>query len=327
MRKISAIALLFFGIAALGGLGFLVLQVLPGLLAKDQTVFVASAVLILSVAAALFVLGVFLGHLYIRQEPAKRSLRTLSERMRSALDFERRERARLERELFEARHTIVLLKDDLHKATEAAEAGAAPPPPAPDTAVADAVAAELKNEVESLQARQERLMRDLVQRKERIADLLAELSVAQAAAEEARTEAQQLKSSQNTAPRPLELVISGSSLKGVLDGIVALEGVQMAIVADDYGLVVDAAGSGLSSDTLAALSTVMAQVGPRVHDIMPMGEVSMVGVGNDQGLVVETTYFQLFDTRCALTIARDKTHPYPEVAEKAIRAIRERLGG
>ena len=79
-------------------------------------------------------------------------------------------------------------------------------------------------------------------------------------------------------------------------------------------------------DTLAAISSLMAHIGPRVKDILPIGEVTTVVLGDDQGLVIENLYFDLAGTRCSLTIAREKGHAYPRLAETAAASIREHLG-
>jgi predicted regulator of Ras-like GTPase activity (Roadblock/LC7/MglB family) len=258
-----------------------------------------------AVAAALFVFGVFFGYLYSEAAHGYRIKRETLERFREALSFERQERLRLERELYEAKKLTVSLEDRLSRKMAASGAG--------EQMDESLLQAEIKDLVES----QAKLKTDLAKRKERIADLLAELSVAQ-------TEAERLKDSTEE-PR-LSTLLGGSSLRDVLDGIVALEGVRMALVADDFGLVVDSVGDGLPPDILAAISTLVAHIGPRVSDILPMGEVATISLGDDKGLVLDTRYFELFGARCALAIARDEAHSYPGLAEQAAQAIVARFG-
>jgi predicted regulator of Ras-like GTPase activity (Roadblock/LC7/MglB family) len=179
----------------------------------------------------------------------------------------------------------------------------------------------MKSEIADLTARHNRLHTDLSERKERIADLMAELSVAQSEAEMARSEAETLRASAGTSLLSTRFSFNGSSIKETLNDIVALEGVRMALVADDYGLVVEAVGEGLPSDTVATISNLVERLGPQVREILPMGEVSTVSLGDDQGLVLDTRYFDLFGVRCALAIARHEDFPYPGLAKKAIESI------
>ena len=72
---------------------------------------------------------------------------------------------------------------------------------------------------------------------------------------------------------------------------------------------------------LAALSSLIAGIGPQIQDFFAMGNVATVILGDDQGLVLETSYFQLFGVRCALTIVRDKSADYPELSDQTVEAI------
>jgi predicted regulator of Ras-like GTPase activity (Roadblock/LC7/MglB family) len=180
---------------------------------------------------------------------------------------------------------------------------------------------KMKSEIAELAERHSRLSSDLSKRKERIADLMAELSVAQSEAEQAKSEAETLRASVGTSQFSTRFSFDGASIKEILDDIVALEGIKMALIADDYGLVVEAVGEGLPSDTVAAISNLVERLGPQVREILPMGEVSTVSLGDDQGLVLDTRYFDLFGVRCALAIARYEDFPYPGLAKKAIESV------
>jgi len=277
-------------------------------------------ILAVAVAAALFVLGVFLGYPFGKaalQSPKQGA--TLA-RFREALEFERKERIRLERELCESREIAVSLEDRLRQQIEVTREQA-------DGKRGNPTAQEqerLKAEIADAKAREENVKKDLLKRKQRIADLMAELSVAQTEAEQARREVRQLKSSL-TAEYPASRSLKGTSVKEILEGLVALAGVQVALVADDFGLVVEAAGAGLSKEMLAALSSLVAELGPRAKDVLPIGEVATISLADDKGLVIDTRFFELSGARCALSIARDASYPYPGLLDRAAAAIAEKF--
>jgi predicted regulator of Ras-like GTPase activity (Roadblock/LC7/MglB family) len=185
---------------------------------------------------------------------------------------------------------------------------------------------QLKMDNLALAQQYESVCQNLMQRKDRIADLLADLSVAQADVEKARQELKQIK---KEAPSQHQDIMSifpeSASLKEMLEGVLELEGIQMVLIADDYGLLVESAGKGFPSETLAALSSLVARIGPQIQDFFSMGNVTTVVLGDDEGLVLETSYFELFDVRCALTIARDKSSQYPDLSEQTVSAIIERF--
>ncbi len=314
MKKITLLALFLLGIATYVGLSMLLQKAFPEHLEQGPIIIVA--VLVVAVSAALFVFGVFLGFLYGGSSRHRKMDIDTHNRFRGALEFERRERVRLERTLYEAKQVMINLEDRLtHQKTEMQDKAASL-----DTD-------KMKTEIEELTTRHDRVHQDLVRRKERVADLMAELSVAQTEAQEARDEAEQLKATIGT-PHPAGKVIppiESSSLKGVLEGLVALDGVSLALVADDYGLVVEAVGDGMPPETLAAMSSLVANLRPQVRDILPIGEVATISLGDDHGLVLDTRYFDLFGVRCALAVARDEDHPYPGLAQHAIDEIRVHL--
>ncbi|MCP4675800.1 MAG: hypothetical protein GY854_09905 [Deltaproteobacteria bacterium] len=318
MKGSSAIALILLGGATFVGVGVLFRKAGPSLFQEGPLLFFT--MLAMAVVAALFVFGVFLGFLYGKAAPSRKLDGSTLKRFRDALGFERRERTRLERALFEAKQMTVSLEDRLQK-----EAARAREQEASKEAVPSEEMVKLQEEISTLSSHQERLRSDLFKRKERVADLLAELSVSQTEAEAARKEADKLKESFEP-PHPATVLLpGGESIREVLEGMVALDGVQMALVADDYGLVVETAGDGLPSETLAAISALTAEIGPRLRDILPMSEITTVALGDDKGLVLETYYFELLETHCALAVARDEARPRPGLAEQAIQSITARL--
>lgn len=317
MNLSSIVALFVLGCAAFVGLGMLLRAAFPQFI--DQGIPILGLVTVLAVVLVLFVFGFFFGYFYCKTDLQWKADERVLRRFRDALDFERQERMRLERELLESKRRTVNLEDRLsregskYRETEAL------------TAAEREQREKMRVELETLMGRQENMREDLNKRKERIADLMAELSVAQSDAEAARSEARELKESL-TKPQPTfigDQQISGTTVKEVLEGVVKLEGIKMALVADDYGLVVDSVGDELPSETLAAISSLIASIGPRVREILPMGEVATVSLGDDEGLVLETRYFELFGTQCALSIARDDEHPYPGLTARLVDSIKE----
>jgi len=180
------------------------------------------------------------------------------------------------------------------------------------------------DEIERLAAECDRLRHELKSRRERMVDLQADLSVAESEAEQAKAEAEQLRELRRETAKPMER-LEGQSLHEVLETMVGLEGVTVALVADGEGLVVDSAGEVLQPDALAAVSGLVAELSPRVSDLLPIGEISQVALGDVQGKVMEVRYFPLFGESCALAIIRDETHPHPEMAKDAIEIIVSKL--
>jgi len=235
-----------------------------------------------------------------------------------ALETERKERIRLENDLHTAKQSIIELKNTISELKPKIEK------------INPEEAAEKEQqikEIESLRKMHEQLQHDLSLRKSRIADLLAEIAMAQTEAEQARAEVHELKSSMAEPQRlNLQLAKDDASLKDILLSVSALEGIQMALLADDYGMVVETAGKNkLPADKLAAVSSLLAQIGNNVEDIFSMGKVKTVSLGDESGFVLDNIYFDLFNLRCALTIARDANHSYPGLADQTIEAIIDRL--
>ncbi|MCP4198177.1 MAG: hypothetical protein GY762_13590 [Proteobacteria bacterium] len=311
MKKSSAMAFLVLGIAAFVGIIVLFYGALPGIVESGSIILVT--VLVIAVEAALFMLGVFVGRLYGRSSRSRKIIADMRDRFRGALNFERKERLRLERNLQEAKQTMISLEDRVGSHQNVTQK--------PIVRISKEETGQMKSEIVELTKRHDRMSSDLINRKERIADLMAELSVAQSEAEKAKSEAETLRASGGTSQLSTRFSFDGESIKEILDDIVALEGVKMALVADDYGLVVEAVGEGLPSDTVAAISNLVERLGPQVREILPMGEVTSVSLGDDQGLVLDTRYFDLFGVRCALAIARYEDFPYPGLAKKAIESV------
>ena len=114
---------------------------------------------------------------------------------------------------------------------------------------------------------------------------------------------------------PMEL--KGETMGHILDGIAALEGVKVALVADDHGMIVDCAGNGIPPEALAAVSAVIADIGTGIHDVLPMADLDSITIGDKAGLVLETRFFELLDSRCAFAVARDQAHSYPGLTRQA----------
>ena len=320
IKKSYATALFVFGIISIFGLGFLMYRVLDKITVQNSNILFLLVFLFIGVAAALFLLGIFLGYFYRKPEPQnKQPPRKHQSHYKKALKFERSEKSRLEQNLQEARQTIVGLKDRLarldreRKKKQQTEQK----PPEKDE--------HTLKELEDLKARQRQLENDLNRRKERIADLQAEIAMAQSENANAQAEIQKLRSSLEPQRMTLAIAKEDASLKDILSEVTALEGIYMAIIADDYGLVVETAGADFPAEKLAAVSSLLSQVGGNVDDIFSLGTLETITLADDKGFVLENFYFQLFDLRCALTLARDKEHTYPGLAEQTIEAIISRL--
>jgi hypothetical protein len=316
MKKSTIMSFIVLSVTTFVGLGLLFYQTLPVMISWESTLLIT--VLVVSVEAALFVLGIFVGYLYGRSVQSREDSADLGKRFRGALEFERRERVRLERNLYQAKEAMFKLKDRVAAQMARAAEGVA--------VVKGEEVDQMKNDLAEMSAIHGKLHSDLVRRKERVADLMADVSVAQAEALEAKDEANRLKASLSSGSTSVDLSkVDGASIKEVLEGIVVLQGVQMALVADDYGLVVEAVGDGMPKETVAAISGLIEHLGPQVKDILPMGDVASISLGDDQGLVLDTRYFDLFGVRCALALVRDEAYPYPGLAKKAIQSVVESM--
>ena len=316
MKKSYARALLFTGILSVFGLGFLMYRVLDKITVQDPNVLFLLMFLFVGVSAALFLLGIFLGYFYRSPNNGDQTSKKAKNQYRKALAFERSEKSRLEQNLHEAKKTIVGLKDKIANLDKERKS----PPKQTEP-----INPEKEKELEELRMRHDQLQEDLNRRKDRIADLQAEIALAQAETADARTEMQKLKQSMQKESQPLDIAKEEASLKAILDCVAKLDGVHMAIIADDYGLVVETSGEKFPAEKLAAVSSVLSQVGTNVDEIFELGTVQNVLLGDDKGLILETYYFELFGLRCALTIAREKDTDYPGLAEETIEAIVESL--
>jgi hypothetical protein len=324
MKKTSTVAVFVLVVVVLVGLGVLFYEAIPKIAAERASFGVA--VLIISVEAALFVLGVFVGYLYGRSVQSRSAVMEMRNRFAGALDFERKERLRLERNLFEANQVMISLRDQLSdQQAQLKKASSNKIKMDQATKIEMYQAKKMKDEITNLTAIHGKLRTDLARRKDRVADLQAELSVAQTEIEEARTETAQLENSLAPFSPVSQLSVDGVSLRDILERIVVLDGVRMALVADDYGLVVDAVGTEIQPETLAAISNLMERFGPQLRDILPIGKVAAVSLGDEQGLVLDIRYFDLLGIRCALVIARDEKHPYPGLAKEAVVSIAEKM--
>jgi predicted regulator of Ras-like GTPase activity (Roadblock/LC7/MglB family) len=310
LKRAHAVVSLVLAASATVGLGVLLLHI-EGLaiLAHGSVVAIG-----LAVGVILAVGGFFVGVLYKQRAAENSSDRSSVQKLSEALSTERRLRTETSRDRYRLRQSLLALEGQLRSL----KAQPLPPAEFAETSISEE---ELRHsaELEGLAATCERLRHELKQRKERMADLEAELSVAQAEADDLRT--RRLGEGQAASPS----VFQGESLTAVLDGIVAQDGVHVALVADDQGLVVDAAGEALEPDTLAAVSCVVAELSPRVLDLLPLGEIATVALGDTTGRVMEVRYFMLLGSRCALVVIHDERTSTLELVRHAVEVIAERL--
>ncbi|MCU0665000.1 MAG: hypothetical protein MUC50_22095 [Myxococcota bacterium] len=316
MKGIAAIVIFVLGAAAFLCIGALLAPTFLGvgleLETAEATVVAGGGALIL------FVLGIFAGYLYGVPAQRRQADKSVIDRFGKALEFERSQRNRLESELIKARQTLVSFEDELARMGSASRM----PEPVAPTASDDP---EIIAEYEKLKADHDRLHETLARRKERIADLQTELSIAQDEAERARKEALEARASTGAPPVVAFELLEGTSVRDILERIAALDGVHVALVADDFGLVIDSAGKSLPPESIAAISSLIAHLGPRVRDVLPMGQVTSVTLIDDHGLVLETRYFELLGTKCAVAVARDQSSPFTGLTKEASDAIIERM--
>jgi predicted regulator of Ras-like GTPase activity (Roadblock/LC7/MglB family) len=318
MKRVHIAVLLVLAASATVGLGVLLLHVEGiALLAQGSVVSIG-----IIVAVILAVGGFFVGALYRPHGAEEAPDRTVVRRLSEALSLERRLRIEASHERYKLKQTVSSLEGRV------LSLNAQPLPPA-ERAEAPSAAKGVAStgEIEELATTCEKLRRELLQRKERMADLEAELSVAQAEADDlrSRTGAEGQRTEGARGAGPGAVAFRGESLTAVLDDLVAQEGVHVALVADDQGLVVDAAGEVLEPDALAAVSCVVAELGPRVTDLLPLGEIVTVGLGDAAGRMMEVRYFPLLGSRCALAVIRDEGVSTGELVRRAADAIAERL--
>lgn len=313
MRRVHVAALLVLAASATVGLGVLLLHV-EGLAILTHGSAVSIGIV---VAVILAVGGFFVGALYRPRGGEEAADRTVVRRLSEALSLERRLRMEAAHERYRLKQAVSAFEGRV------VSLSSSPLPPA-EVAGAERPAEQpaAAGELGELAATCERLRRELLQRKERMADLEAELSVAQA-------EADDLRSRKGAEPGRGEsagtVAFRGESLTTVLDDLVNRDGIHVALVADDQGLVVDAAGEVLEPDALAAVSCVVAELSPRVTDLLPLGEIVTVALGDASGRVMEVRYFPLLGSRCALAVIRDEGASAGELVRRASDAIAERL--
>lgn len=321
MKRSHVLALLLFGLAALSGLGVLMYKLLPELSEREPRVLLVLPGVIVAVVAALFILGVFLGYFY--RNPTTRWLlnQKAKAHFKNALLFERQERIRLEREQYEMKQAMMSLKDKLSE-TPARDAGE-------DQSRSQEMIDKIAREKAELEARHEQLRRDLSSRKQRIADLMTDIAIAQSEAAEARGEIEKLKStfppSSVTSKIDLKSFGADASIKEVLASVATLDGIERVLVADDFGLVVETSDKGADAENLAAATSLVSRTATRLKEFLPVGTARKFELVDEEGFVVEITYFELFDLRCSLTIVRKDGLDYAGLAEQTIEAIVARL--
>lgn len=313
----QVISLVLLAAVCLVGVGVLIAYIEGLAYLSDTMMLILGA----AVVPVLLLLGFFLGVLYVRGDRGVRSLQSTLTKLKDVLGIERAQRIELSKERYELRENVVALEG---KIKDLCSDGSLPPARNVETQASDDdpfKSAELKE----LAATCERMRFELTSRKERMVDLQAELSIAQTEAMEARQEAEAMRSVSSIPPPKAKPDFHGESLTEVLDGIVSLDGVSVAMVADDQGLVVDTAGELLEPDTLAAVSGLVSDLSPRVTEMLPIDEIHTVALGDIQGRVMEVRYFELFKARCALVIIRDEAAYNPEMARTAVEVISARL--
>ena len=183
---------------------------------------------------------------------------------------------------------------------------------------------QAQKKIKELVTRCERLNAELTSRKERMVDLQAELSIAQTQDTQVVSELIQTK----PAPPIISSIsknISGNTLNGVLVNLVSMPGISVALVADDQGLIVDKAGKSLDIDALAAVSGLVAELSPKISDLLPIGKIATVALGDTDNRLMEVKYFQLLGSRCALTIIREDATPDSKIIQTAIEIIQAKL--
>ena len=302
MKTSQVISLVLLGAVCLLGAGALIAYI-EGLADLSETMLL---VLCASVVAVLLLFGFFLGVFYVSGNRSVRSLRSTVTKLKEALQIERTQRIELSKERYELRKNIVTLEG---KIKELCSDESLPPARNVEKQAIDDDPFR-RVELEELAATCERMRFELTSRKERMVDLQAELS---------------MRSASSIPPPKAQPDFHGESLPEVLDGLVSLDGVSVALVADDQGLVVDTAGEILEPDTLAAVSGLVSDLSPRVTELLPIDEIHTVALGDLNGRVMEVRYFELFEARCALVIIRDETAYNPEMARTAVEAISARL--
>ncbi len=317
MKAPQVISLVLLAAVCLVVVGVLIAN-FEGLIYLGETILL---VLCAAVVPVLLLLGFFLGVLYVRGDRSVRSLQSTLTKLKDVLGIERTQRIELSKERYELRKNIVTLEG---KIKDLCPDGSLPPARNVETQTRDDDPVKSAG-LEELAATCERMRFELTSRKERMVDLQAELSIAQTEVVEARQEAEAMRSVSSIPPPKAEPDFHGESLTEVLDGIVSLDGVSVAMVADDQGLVVDTAGELLEPDTLAAVSGLVSDLSPRVTELLPIDEIHTVALGDIHGRVMEVRYFELFGARCALVIIRDEAASHPGIARTAVEAISARL--
>ncbi len=337
------------GLILLGAILFLGTSVVLFLnLLMDYT-DIAGTIVAVAIPIAVLLLGFFLGFFYGNKSVEEGAIDGTVKRFRKAFDFEHEQRLRLEKGLKQSQVELSSLSDELKTVRaearqetdrrtkldkEIADLNEQRAKLEEEVATLRALHAEarresgqrteLEEELTKLTGRCEELKQNLDKRKERIADLQVELSIAQ-------TEAQQAKAAlddQQSAPKEtstersiFEVQLDEGTAREVLTSLVALKGVKSAVIADDHGLKIESAGEAELTENLAAVSSRVANYDPQIQGILPLDEISSVSLGDGRGLVVDLSYFELFGMRCALVIARDKKYPYPDLPDKAIAAF------
>lgn len=308
MNKLYALALCLLAVPALLGLGVILLHVQGYTVLSNLHIVVIAC----AVAVILLLIGFFLGTSYRNAETRKLVDRSTFEKLKKALNVERTQRKKISNQRHQLGKRIIALENKLAEHY-----------PAGSSQETRQKTNQMNKELETLSVTCEKLRSELSSRKERMTDLQAELFLAQSDVDRARQQIIELKkySASNSSPPRLH----GETLTEILDELVDQDHIHVALVADDQGLVVDAAGQTLEPDALAAVSGIVAELSPRVTDLLPIDEIATVTFGDTKGDTMEVRYFSLFGARCALALIGKEGKISSTMASNAIQLIQEKL--
>jgi len=245
-----------------------------------------------ALAVELLVIGFMVG--YTHWGRSAHSLGAVR-KLKDALAFERKERMRLAREHFEAQRVLSQLEGRVGKMNVSE-------------------GSPVQGDIEDIKKRYQGLKKELTLRKTAIVDLQTELSITQ-------TEVERLRRGSDGSP----LKLTGESIKDVLDDLVRLDGVEMALVADDQGLVIEASSGPMTAETLAVLSSLIVELSHQVMEVMPIDDLVFASLLAADGMVFDCCFVDLFDITCCVVVERNEKYEYPHLTQDAAKAIASRF--
>jgi len=316
VKMIRTISLLVLVAASFLGLGLLFLNAQGSVLLSN----VSFSVVAVAVISLLVLLGFFLGSLLIRKEPSIQEHKRTIKHLRTALEIERRQHIGASKECYTLRENIIELESRIKKGSN--DEDSSRQNSSPESTANE----QTQKKIKELVTLCERLKSELTSRKERMVDLQTELYIAQTQTPETQVISELIQ----TKPAPpitssITKNISGNTLNEVLVNLVSMPGIIVALVADDQGLIVDKAGKSLDIDALAAVSGLVAELSPKISDLLPIGKITTVALGDIDNKFMEVRYFQLLESRCALTIIREDATPHSKITQTAIEVIQAKL--